>query len=56
MNDNYEYLEVAERVLDRIKKCGSIDGAPHIKPNELVELVGGSSGRVNCYPGVPDTG
>lgn len=53
MNDIYKYYEVAERILDRIKKCGTIDGPAHITPNDLVELVGGNSGLVNCYPGVP---
>ena len=56
MNSNYEYMEVAERILDRIKKCGSIDGPPHITRDDLVELVGANSGRVNCYPGTPGTG
>lgn len=53
MNHNYEYLEVAERILDRIKKC-NVNEAAAITTKDLVELVGANSGLVNCYPGFPD--
>jgi len=52
MNINYEYLEVAQRIVDRIKKCKT-EEACQITPDDLVELVGANSGLVNCYPGFP---
>ena len=52
MNGDYKYLEVAQRIVDRIKKCKT-EEACQITPDDLVELVGANSGLVNCYPGIP---
>ena len=55
MNSDNEYLGIAERILDRIKKRDANESTP-ITPKDLAELVGANSGRVNCYPGIPGTG
>ena len=52
MNSNDEYLEIAQRIVDRIKKCKD-EEAGQITPDDLMELVGANSGLVNFYPGVP---
>jgi hypothetical protein len=47
MINDYEYSEVAERILDIIKKCEA--QASRVTPNDLQEVVGEN---VNCYPGI----
>ncbi len=53
MNGEFEYLEIAQRILDRIKKCKA-EKACQITPDDLVELVVANSGDINCYPGAPN--
>jgi hypothetical protein len=53
MNGDYKYLEIAQRIVDRIIKCKAAE-AGQITPDDLAELVGANSGDINCYPGAPN--